>query len=144
LKGFLFLVLIAAVFPWRNSQAHFTGGGWSTATNLYTARGELWKATDALGVTEFTHDDNGNLRYRKNRRNRTWEFPYDDAGQVRSIRELDADERVIALFNYPQCWNDGQPAKEFSVPALPLGAIVHAAFMTTTPRTVCDVGRPTR
>jgi RHS repeat-associated protein len=57
------------------------GGGWSTTTNSYTSRGELWKAQDAKGLTEFNHDENGNLRFRKNRRDYTWEFTYNDDNQ---------------------------------------------------------------
>ena len=279
-------------------------GGWATVTHSYNARGELWKATDAFGDTEFTPDENGNLRYRKDRRGHTWEFTYngdnqiedaispvttrklqkrydnrgllhtdtepsgqlttytpdslgrvasvsdsvsnisytyddgagvhthqesttgaplikryfdplarlikyehgsdytlewiyhdsdsvnknafslkypdgklvrydfdsrgrlktvkdwnnktttyqydnvgrlewtyrpngtsrhvtyDDAGEITKIEELNIDNKVIALFGYPAYWNNGQPAKEFSVPALPLGAKVHPASMT--------------
>jgi YD repeat-containing protein len=57
-------------------------GGWSTTTHTYTDRGELWKAIDAFGFTEFTNDENANLRYLRNRLNNTWEFTYNDDNQL--------------------------------------------------------------
>ena len=58
------------------------GGGWATTTNTYTARGELWKATDAFGYTEFTNDENGNVWKRRDRRGKTWRFTYNDDNQI--------------------------------------------------------------
>ncbi len=60
-------------------------GGWATTTNTYTVRGELWKATDTFGYTEFTNDENGKLRYRKNRCGYTWELTYNKDNQLEDM-----------------------------------------------------------
>jgi len=75
---------------------------------------------DDLGRLEWTHRPNGSKR----------KVTYDDEGQITKIEELNIDGRVIALFSYPAYWDNGQPAKQFSVPAQPLGAKVHPATMT--------------
>ncbi len=65
-----------------------------TVTYDYDPRGQLWKATDARGTTEFTYDNADRLQRVAYPSGRWIEYTYDDAG--RRIRMVDHTGFVVA------------------------------------------------
>lgn len=78
----------------------------------FDIRGRLWKVKDWNNkTTTYQYDNVGRLEWTYRPNNTKRHVAYDNAGQITKIEELDADDKVIALFSYPAYWNNGQPAK---------------------------------
>jgi len=97
----------------------------------FDARGRLKTVKDwGNRTTTYSYDNLGRLELTLRPNGTKRKLLYDDAGQIKKIEERSADNRLIALFSYPNYWDNGQPAQAFQVPALPVGMTVNAAAMT--------------
>jgi len=96
----------------------------------FDTRGRLSKVKDWNNrLTTYSYDAVGRLEWTIRPNETKRHLSYDDAGQIKKIEELNKNGRIISLVSYPEYWGNGQPAKEFIVPALPLGARTHSASM---------------